>query len=1515
MKRLFSKTGALMSGLILSSGLLLSAQSVILQERFGNDAWTGDPAAYPAYSSDALFSGDAPHDFPASNSSGYPAASGGGTVLMGSWNGPYNTEFVMQCNTEGYTGVRLSFGIFHQSQGWGVCQLTNNFTRIEYSTDSAGWSVFDNAYLVNASYWPCADDQLWAFVEPGQVLPSVPQLFIRFTHTSPDIHPFYLDDITISGFLPDDTPPTAPSNLYAEKIGIDCFILGWDAARDESGIGVYRVFQDGNYLLSTLDSMVWIEHQMAGSTAEYSVYAVDRGENISAESPRLEVTLLNRPVDFTYSWEQSHVKFLPGGDMEWQPEEFAFTPGPSVRYIDYEEGNDANDGLTKLTPWKHHPWDAGATGNALSCTGIHTYVFKRGVVYRGVLTARSSGTLLEPIRLTSDPSWGSGEACFYGSRRLTGGWTRAGASVAPHIPEPEKVWYMDIDLPETKMVCELEGDQIRPLHVARSPNYRHTPDDPLRTWWTMTAKTAADGGLWLTDRVNLVQTDPAFYQGATIFSQEDAIVMCTVWKQDVDTWDPANHRVKVPNTSFGGVGSHYYIENTPFLLDTLDEFYYDMGAHRLFVRLSGERDPNTTILEVADKTKLIDITNQHDIGISGLTFGFTTAHTVRYGEEDMASTIRMNGICHHIDIHSNRFYYMNGGISLNNTGSSEVNTHAITVSDNDLQHIGDLSIVFSTNQTYMDDIHILRNKLYHCGYRHQGRSYSSIPAIYAQLNYGEIAGNIIEESWGNGIDAFWGKGGSSDLYVPFIRGLIYQNKASNTLIGTNDYGGIESWQGGPVYCFNNYSHNASGYKHYNNSSIGYAYYFDGSFKHVVFNNIASGVSHNRNAAAIMQVLGYYNLFVNNTAYNTSNFFHAWKDELGLNGHNAYLANLSEDVTWFFRHEINPDYIPFESFGNNVAAGSPFIGTLENRDANLSLEQFSGRLEDYRSQLTQTGWNQSGDAIPLAGQKDFRPLENSQAIDHGVRFFTAFPLSRVVGEWNFYRHPADSTLIMGDNFYMTGDFNERTTYQYIPKNHLTTHHVSDPGFVMGALEDWTRGALKFDGDSVFCHVGHAEASAVKSNNVDMTGNDFIIEVYFQSDSGHTGGIIVSKQDGAAGYELGMDDQGFAVLALYASGSLAVELKSDEKVNDGSWHHLLAEVVRHRGINLFLDGKRSNGMQNGAMPDPSVSLSNGADLMVGRGPAGQYFKGMLDFLRLSKGSLADARTTIDELYAWQSDGPFLYDMVGNPPEGKRDVGALETFTGCTLSLSEDSLRFEAGSSSKVLTVEASGGYSTGVQSGSFFSLELRGDSIEVSVLENTFPESRTGSFSVAGCGHVLQVTVSQEGAPCMFRLETDTLSLTGQAQSVAVPVSTNGTVNVQPDQDFVQAELPAGLDTIWMYVSENGSGSARQAEVKVEGCHGSSVIALFQEAVITGLDQPGAADIMIYPNPVTGSKLQIVLPEGSGTYDYTITDLSGRAIRNGRIYPHQRSIPAGLEKGSYILRLVGDHSQYQTTIIVM
>ena len=45
------------------------------------------------------------------------------------------------------------------------------------------------------------------------------------------------------------------------------------------------------------------------------------------------------------------------------------------------------------------------------------------------------------------------------------------------------------------------------------------------------------------------------------------------------------------------------------------------------------------------------------------------------------------------------------------------------------------------------------------------------------------------------------------------------------------------------------------------------------------------------------------------------------------------------------------------------------------------------------------------------------------------------------------------------------------------------------------------------------------------------------------------------------------------------------------------------------------------------------------------------------RIAHGTLADADTPIEELYAWEFDGPFLRDFAGSKPTGPcRAAGAI-------------------------------------------------------------------------------------------------------------------------------------------------------------------------------------------------------------------------------------------------------------------
>ncbi len=114
----------------------------------------------------------------------------------------------------------------------------------------------------------------------------------------------------------------------------------------------------------------------------------------------------------------------------------------------------------------------------------------------------------------------------------------------------------------------------------------------------------------------------------------------------------------------------------------------------------------------------------------------------------------------------------------------------------------------------------------------------------------EIAGNVIERSYAQGIDVHGAKSSGVWGDVPFARYLIHHNKVWESMLNCNDYGGIETWQGGPFYVFNNISYNALGYRNWDrytgtDAGFGHAYYLDGAFKNYHFNNIAWGKAKDR----------------------------------------------------------------------------------------------------------------------------------------------------------------------------------------------------------------------------------------------------------------------------------------------------------------------------------------------------------------------------------------------------------------------------------------------------------------------------------------------------------------------------------------------------------------------------------------------------------------------------------------------------------------------------------------------
>jgi hypothetical protein len=174
------------------------------------------------------------------------------------------------------------------------------------------------------------------------------------------------------------------------------------------------------------------------------------------------------------------------------------------------------------------------------------------------------------------------------------------------------------------------------------------------------------------------------------------------------------------------------------------------------------------------------------------------------------------------------------------------------------------------------------------------------------------------------------------------------------------------------------------------------------------------------------------------------------------------------------------------------------------------------------------------------------------------------------------------------------------------------------------------------------------------NPQIYAGNLLVEAYFKATRGHRGGVLIEKLQGA-GYGLGVDATGRVRFAVQGPGGSAAA-ESRARVNDGKWHHVIAELDRAiPQIAIYLDGRKEAVVRG---LDASVSLANDGDLHVAGTPAGRWFDGTLDFLRVAQGTLADAQTTIEELYAWEFDGPFLRDFAGvKPTSAQRTAGALQ------------------------------------------------------------------------------------------------------------------------------------------------------------------------------------------------------------------------------------------------------------------
>jgi chitodextrinase len=89
----------------------------------------------------------------------------------------------------------------------------------------------------------------------------------------------------------DTTPPSVPTNLRASGFTATGFTLSWNASTDDnSGVGSYEVFQNGNLFATTYTNSISLTELDAATTSVLTVRSKDRVGNLSAMSSVLNVT-------------------------------------------------------------------------------------------------------------------------------------------------------------------------------------------------------------------------------------------------------------------------------------------------------------------------------------------------------------------------------------------------------------------------------------------------------------------------------------------------------------------------------------------------------------------------------------------------------------------------------------------------------------------------------------------------------------------------------------------------------------------------------------------------------------------------------------------------------------------------------------------------------------------------------------------------------------------------------------------------------------------------------------------------------------------------------------------------------------------------------------------------------------------------------------------------------------------------------------------------------------------------
>lgn len=308
-------------------------------------------------------------------------------------------------------------------------------------------------------------------------------------------------------------------------------------------------------------------------------------------------------------------------------------------------------------------------------------------VYRESVGFASSGTADKPITLRAAP----GERVIVAASDELTNWQPLTEALAEGNPHYANIYYTDLSWEPDRIEEDREV-----LGIAREPEIG---------WWLV-----GDGstGTEIVDTVNLVETDPDYYVGATLYFRDMQPVVTQ--RATVIGYDAAQKILTLDaSVAFGDDPlvpeiDRYYLLNKLSLLDTPGEYVLEDlggGSWRLFVWPSDSGSPGGHLYEASRRSVGVSVHEKQFITIDGLE----AIHAAEGGwgirVEDSQDITVQNCI-----VHDNEKYGISVGYSErcivrnnlsfeNNYGITVGSCNEVAVLENDVHHNGVDGIVVS----------------------------------------------------------------------------------------------------------------------------------------------------------------------------------------------------------------------------------------------------------------------------------------------------------------------------------------------------------------------------------------------------------------------------------------------------------------------------------------------------------------------------------------------------------------------------------------------------------------------------------------------------------------------------------------------------------------------------------------------------------------------------------------------------------------------------------------------------